>query len=326
VEELISVIVPIYKVEKYLKKCIDSIINQTYRNLEIILVDDGSPDRCGEICDDYKLKDERVVVIHKENGGLSDARNVGLDIAKGNYIMFVDSDDYIAENMVYKLYSSLKENNADMSLCTYVFVEEQYNFASPIKDEVISGIDAIRKMLLLKNGGRYTNACCKLYKSELFEIIRFPLGKVHEDEFISHLVFAKCKRVSCISDKPYFRIRRDDSIMGKLRNEVPITGLDATEAFIERSLYLKSISMEDKCVSKAYCQAISPFDYVFSNISNPSKSEITKLEETRKLLKKNRYLAKKCTVKQKVHIIFLSYLPKGLYKLILNGRYKIKNK
>ena len=110
-KDLISIIVPIYNVEKYIKKCIDSIINQTYTNLEIILVDDGSPDNCGKICDKYKEKDDRIKVIHKKNGGLSDARNAGIDIATGEYITFIDSDDYVAENYIEVLYNLCKEQN-----------------------------------------------------------------------------------------------------------------------------------------------------------------------------------------------------------------------
>ena len=121
---LVSVIVPIYNVEKYLRKCVDSILNQTYKNLEIILVDDGSPDNCGNICDEYALSDSRIRIIHKKNGGLSDARNAGLDIARGNYILFVDSDDYIDETMVEKLYEALEKEKAEMSLCSFVYVND----------------------------------------------------------------------------------------------------------------------------------------------------------------------------------------------------------
>ena len=124
-EELISIIVPVYKVEKYLDKCINSIVSQTYKNLEVILVDDGSPDSCGKMCDEWTKKDTRIKVIHKENGGLSDARNFGLDCAKGKYIQFVDSDDYIEKDMIEFLYKNLKENNADISICSNYMVDEE---------------------------------------------------------------------------------------------------------------------------------------------------------------------------------------------------------
>ena len=115
-EELISVVVPVYNVEKYIDKCINSIINQTYKNLEIILVDDGSPDNCGNICDEYAKKDNRIIVIHKENGGLSDARNTGIEVSKGKYITFIDSDDYISDNYVSFLYNLIIEYKADISI------------------------------------------------------------------------------------------------------------------------------------------------------------------------------------------------------------------
>ena len=115
-EDLISVVVPIYNVENYIKKCVDSILSQTYKNLEIILVDDGSPDNCPQICDEYAQKDNRIKVIHKENGGLSDARNAGIDISKGKFITFIDSDDYIEKDYVEVLYNSIKENASDMAI------------------------------------------------------------------------------------------------------------------------------------------------------------------------------------------------------------------
>ena len=118
----ISIVVPIYNVEKYLKKCVESILNQTYKNFELILVDDGSPDRCGEICEDLKKKDLRIRVIHKENGGLSSARNAGIDVAKGEYIGFVDSDDYIEPFMYEKLVNAVVKDNCLLSVCSVKYV------------------------------------------------------------------------------------------------------------------------------------------------------------------------------------------------------------
>ena len=126
-KDLITVVIPIYKVEQYLDKCIQSIINQTYKNLQIILVNDGSPDNCGKICDEYALKDNRIEVIHKINGGLSDARNVGIGRAKGKYIGFVDSDDYIEKDMYENMYNLLEERNADVCICNFYNVIENNN-------------------------------------------------------------------------------------------------------------------------------------------------------------------------------------------------------
>ena len=180
-KDLISVIVPVYKVERYLCRCVDSIIAQTYTNLQIILVDDGSPDGSGAICDDYAAKDSRITVIHKKNGGLSDARNAGLVAACGSYIGFVDSDDYIAVDMYEKLYKAIVACNADMSVCNFRYVDEngnnieERNNALPVKDEVIDGITALTRTLDDK-GWYYVTAWNRLYSRKLLQSIYFPDG------------------------------------------------------------------------------------------------------------------------------------------------------
>ena len=140
-KSLISVIVPIFKVESYLGKCIDSILSQTYKNIEIILVDDGSPDSCPQICDLYSEKDNRIKVIHKNNGGLSDARNAGLIVSKGEYVCFVDGDDFVETEYVERLYTAIKKCNADLAICGFKYVDEKYNGLwrgeSPINNEIL---------------------------------------------------------------------------------------------------------------------------------------------------------------------------------------------
>ena len=194
----ISVIVPIYKVEKYIHRCIDSIINQTYKNLEIILVDDGSPDSCPRICDEYAKKDKRIKVIHKENGGLSDARNKGVDIATGDYIAFVDSDDYIHPNMYEVLIYELEKNNSDIALCKYKIVYEKSKIKTEIdgKFEVYSlnNLQALDSMYG-KDGVDFIVAWNKLYKKDLFNKIRYPVGKIHEDEYTTYKLLFASKNV-----------------------------------------------------------------------------------------------------------------------------------
>ena len=155
--QLISIIVPIYNVEDYLKRCIDSILGQTYKNLEVILVDDGSPDKCGKICEEYKLIDSRIKVIHKKNGGLSSARNNGLDIATGDFIGFVDSDDYIERNMYESLIEALNNNNADIATCGIIRedtnTQHKINIRTPNTEKVYLDIDAIREILLSREIG-----------------------------------------------------------------------------------------------------------------------------------------------------------------------------
>lgn len=184
IRPLISIIVPIYKVEPYLRQCINSIVNQTYTNMEIILVDDGSPDDCPQICDEYAAKDKRIVVIHKKNGGLSDARNAGLDICKGEYIYFLDSDDYIGNNTISVLYQQL-EKNKQCAIAIGYFTAligdkkevycESWLFDTP---RLIEPTDFASRMLTEKSNHAAT---AKLYKKEIFQKIRFQQNKKNED-------------------------------------------------------------------------------------------------------------------------------------------------
>ena len=283
----VSVIVPIYQVEKYLRKCIDSIINQTYKNLEIILVDDGSPDLCGKICDEYAEKDVRIKVIHKENGGLSDARNAGLDIACGDYIVFVDSDDYIAHDMIEKLYESLVNNDADMALCSFEYVDEDGNiikkegFTSPIKNEVLSKKEMLCKLLENKHW-YYSIACNKLYKNNLMQDIRFPKEKIHEDEFIAHKSIGMCETISCIQEPLYFYVQRDNSIMGKGYNA---RNLDCVEAYFERTIFFIKNGMEDLIVQSVN-RGLENFLRGYHEIKNKDIDFRKRVKYLKKLYKK----------------------------------------
>lgn len=226
---LISIIVPIYKVESYLRRCLDSIVNQTYTNLEIILVDDGSPDKCFQICDEYANRDNRIIVIHKENGGLSDARNAGLDICKGEYISFVDSDDWVSLEYVNELYSSIKETCADIAIVnhkhTITYPAEEYQEKRCIK--LFSKQQALFE-LIAKQHQPFVVSWGKLYRKELFNDIRFPVGKYHEDEFTSHLLISRASKIACSSKILYFYYQRLDSITNQ--NHIA----DIIEAFENR--------------------------------------------------------------------------------------------
>ena len=205
---LISVIVPIYNVEQYLRKCVDSIISQTYRNLEIILIDDGSPDACGKICDEYALEDERIIVIHKKNGGLSDARNTGINICKGEYISFVDSDDFVSPFFIEIMYSGLEKYDCEISSLQHgvQFMDgqdERVVFAKNENDysmEEIVPKEAIRLMMYqrLPNGAPW-----RLYKREIFSDIRFPVGWLYEDAATTHKTFMKAKKMVIVHADVY---------------------------------------------------------------------------------------------------------------------------
>ena len=208
----ISVIVPVYKVEAYLHQCLDSIVNQTYRNLEIILVDDGSPDSCGVICEEYAAKDDRIVVIHQENAGLSAARNTGLDIVSGDYIAFVDSDDWIEPDMFEYLLNNAAAENAAITVCGRI---EEYSDRSVVQSwprrEILQRIRAME--ILLDDGLMRNYVWDKLWKQELFEGIRFPVGRVMEDLAVTYLLFERADSVLCLPEVKYHYRQRTGSIL-----------------------------------------------------------------------------------------------------------------
>lgn len=206
---LISIVVPIYKVEKYLNRCIDSILNQTINNFELILVNDGSTDGCGKICDEYSRKDNRIKVIHKENGGLSDARNTGIKAAKGKYIGFIDSDDYIEADMYEILYNDIQSNNADISVCGYYTDYLNANIRNYINNEkfILNKEEALGMIDKISPG-----AWNKLYKREIFEDIEYPVGKLNEDVFIIINILEKCNKIVFDTRPKYHYIQRASSI------------------------------------------------------------------------------------------------------------------
>ena len=224
-EDLISIVIPVYKVEKYLDKCIKSIINQTYKNLEIIIVDDGSPDKCPQMCDEFAQKDKRIKVIHKENGGLSDARNAGIDIAKGKYITFVDSDDYITDDYVEYMYNLIKKYNTKMATCETQIVhiesdeKKQEQFQENI--EVLTARDLFYKILFAQKSD--VSAYSKLYETKLFDDIRYPKGVVYEDTATTYKLIEKCDKIATGNKKCYFYCARPNSISkmsGFNKNEI----------------------------------------------------------------------------------------------------------
>ncbi len=224
---LISVIIPIYNVEKYLEKCIKSVINQTYTNIEIILVNDGSTDSCREICEKYEKLDSRIRVINKENGGLSDARNVGINFSTGDYLAFIDSDDYVSDDYVEYLYNIICEKNVDISVCGFLEVTEDGKLVNNSEEnniKVFTDSDAIETMLYQREFDH--SAWGKLYKRNLFDNLRFPKGKLFEDIAIMYEIVSKVKNVGFGSKKNYYYLIRKDSIMNK---EFNINKMDLIE-------------------------------------------------------------------------------------------------
>lgn len=211
----ISIIVPVYNVEGYLRKCVNSILNQTIKNIEIILVNDGSKDNSGDICDEYKKKDNRVVVIHKENGGLSSARNAGLEIATGELIGFIDSDDWIEPDYFQILYEGLIKNNADISVMKLIYItnHEKIEFNTEKKEKWVELTRHKAIESFFSNNFIENSACNKLYRSNLFEGIRYPEGMLMEDKATTYKLIHKANLVVVNLSKKYHYYLRNDSIM-----------------------------------------------------------------------------------------------------------------
>ena len=245
--DLISVIVPVYKVENYLDKCVRSIVDQTYHNLEIILVDDGSPDRCGELCDAWAAKDSRIRVIHKENGGLSDARNAGLAVATGEYVSFIDSDDYIAPNFLARLYDAMVQTGAEVAECAADYVDEDGNIlrlrnAADMRE--MGKMEALRRLVM--EDGVYQTVWNKLYRRDVIDGIPFAVGKLNEDEFWTYLVFDRIEKLAIVPEPLYHYLQRGGSIIGTGYN---IRRLDGLEARFQRMEYLQKYE-ELSCLTR----------------------------------------------------------------------------
>lgn len=255
----ISVIVPVYKVEAYLCRCVDSLLKQTFADFELILVDDGSPDRCPEICDEYARSDPRVHVIHKENGGLSSARNAGLDVAVGNWISFVDSDDWVSNHYLEYLYRAAREGNAELSICTFQKVTNENVRADDVYQivDVLDGVSSQHK-LFDTEAENYIVSWGKLYRASLFSEVRFPFGKQHEDAFVTHLLLFKSNRIAKISTVAYYYYQRTDSIMGC---GFTLKSLDAIEAFLARQVFYKEHGLQDLALLQSQAIEYSLVNY-----------------------------------------------------------------
>jgi glycosyltransferase involved in cell wall biosynthesis len=272
----ISVIVPVYNVEKYLEKCIDSILSQTFKDFEVILVDDGSKDRCGIICDKYESLDNRVKVIHKTNGGLSSARNSGLEIASGEYVVFVDSDDWIDKNMYQELYNEAKKHNADIVQCKFIKAKDEnvsiYNNESN-EAEVIRNLEALCNL--------YNEKCIetvvtwnKLYRRYLFNDIVFPNGKIHEDQFTTYKLLYKANKVVLVDKEFYYYRQTPNSIMN---SDFNMSRLDFLEALDQRLEFFKKINNEFlyKQTIKTYVNVLK--EYYFKCQNSKNEEQILKI-------------------------------------------------
>lgn len=242
----VSIIVPVYNVEKYINRCIESILNQTFINYELIIVDDGSPDNSAMICEEYAKIDERISVIHKKNGGLSSARNVGIDIAKGKYLFFVDGDDVIHPKTLEILYSGLVECGAQISIGNFCRFHENNELVFQAKEQndlsVYSGVQVLGKLYDKNKASRYVSACGKLIQHSLFENVRFPVGRLFEDEFTTYLLYYNARTVFVTEKKLYYYFVNDSGITKNLTLQ---KYFDEYDAQWQRILFFKDYKLKE---------------------------------------------------------------------------------
>lgn len=309
---LVSVIIPVYNVEKYVDKCIESVVKQTYKNLEIVLIDDGSTDSSDTICDEWGGKDNRIIVIHKENGGLSDARNVGLNNARGEYYTFIDSDDYISLDMIETLMNCAVKYSSEIAVCNMIRVSEKGDFVSFYRPEdrekVLNGEERFQTLI-------QPSVCNKLFKAKLFDRISFPKGKYYEDTFIYHYLVYRANKICFTGKDSYFYLARGDSIVGQ--PQYTIRYFDFIEAIWCRANFLlrKEIQPygDEACLS-----FYAAFANAEKNISYTEETE-KKFKEYRKkykwIYKKLMKHDRELNGKQKLRLILLRYFPRIYCKI-----------
>lgn len=321
----LSIIVPIYNVERYLERCIISILNQTYINFELILVNDGSTDNSKDICEKYLSIDNRIKLINKKNGGLSSARNTGIELAIGEYIAFVDSDDYINKYMYEVLITTLKKDKSDMVICGYNKVDQnEANFqeinnyidVNNVLASKISKVEALDKLLI--EGEKFVVPWNKIYKRKLFNELRYKNGKIYEDEFLAHRVLYKCNKVSVINEKLYFYIQRDGSI---INSKFTTKRFDKVYALKERIDFLKEknlLELKEKAEKSFVDYFIWNYFVAYQRLENVNSDLIKLKNEFNKVffeILKNT----KISWKEKLTLSLLYISPKAYNFIILRN-------
>lgn len=311
---LISILLPIYNVEKFLPKCLNSILCQTYEKLEIILVDDGSPDNCATICDEYAKKDSRIKVIHQENMDVSGARNTALKAAKGNFITFVDPDDYVDKEYIKYLYEILKKNNCDISTCGETFVYEDGTLKSHHEEEkceIYTSYEALELMLYQKKVNN--SPCGKLYKRELFKNIWYPLGKRYEDLGTTYKLFLNARNIA-VGNKPYYYYFQ--SVNSIVRSTFNTKTLDIIEMAEQMERDILKIYPEFQ--SALQSRVLNAHFFIIRQL--PKKKFPSEYKKSKEYIKKNRFkVLKNPKVRLKTKLgILISYLGIGTLKKFYN--------
>lgn len=322
--ELISVIIPVYNVEKYINKCLDSVENQTYSNIEIILIDDGSQDNSGTICNEYAKRDSRIRVIHKKNEGVAVARNHGLKESKGSFITFVDSDDIVEDDYIEYLYNLLTKNNVDIACCNFEYIYEQEENHKGIEHKeikektiVYDNKEALKNLLYQKEID--TSPWGKIYRREIFKDIIFPIGKIYEDFGTIYKTIINARRVAYGNQKKYLYLQRNTSTIGRDFCE---KDFDMLELSIEMKKYILDKYPE---LENAINSRIINMDFYFIRRidKNKYKSEYKKIKND--IIQKRKKVLKDKNIKLKTRIaIYISYINIDITKYIYIFIKKIK--
>lgn len=332
-EKKVSVVIPIYNVENYLDKCLSSVINQSYNNLEIICVNDGSSDNSEKIILEYVKKDDRIIYVKQKNGGLSFARNTGISKATGKYICFIDSDDWVSNDFVFKMVENLENNKSDISICNikhiYIDGSEKKVSYGISNNMVLDSYDALKELFIGRVLQNHT--VNKLYKLDLFKknCITFPVGRIYEDVFTTYRLFLVSNKISLFNEYLYFYLQeRDGSILTKKFDEKKLDLLDAINE-IRNNEKLKKFKF-DKYIQKFYVQQlIGLFYHIFPSYDKETKkyyNEIFKKIKKHDSHKctKDIIFNKKISFFDKLKFIVLDNCP-NLYCIIMKKYLKIKN-
>lgn len=265
---------------EYLRECVDSVINQSYKNIEIVLIDDGSTDGCGRICDEYAEQDKRIRVIHQENGGLSAARNTGIEVCTGEYLIFIDSDDIIHYDMIKCLFEKMIEMDADLSFCKYRTFHDNCEIGmgeiTKYHTESMSGREAVSR-IYSRECADYVIACSKLYKRSYFDQLRFPLGKKHEDEFITYRILYPLNKCIFIKNEMYYYRMQSNSITHSRNIQHYLNVLEALEQRLKFFKQKEDRELYDLTLKEYELYLIKTINYICEHHAagvQPSKAEL----------------------------------------------------
>ena len=319
----VSIIVPVYQVEKYISQCIESVLNQTFKDFELILIDDGSKDNSGIICDSYAAKDDRIAVIHTNNNGAATARNIGLQRASGRYIAFLDGDDYLAENMIERLYGEIENSEYDVVVSDFLNIlpDEKDNFSLQLKEKTVSGREVLEHLKNEKNYGVWTIVWNKIYKREVLKNIRFPDGKYFEDEFFSDKLYLNSNKIHIIPDVLCYHRVLASSTMNTQRTENYLDLIDALKERLEIYLELEYSEAE---IYKVLIYLLEPYTRCArAKFSGKNRQRMQKSEKFIKATSK-KLIKGKLPLLKKASLVLIGLFPDLTYRAAMRFRNRLE--